>query len=284
MIQAGQNVNGVILFTFKPDGTYSKENLTEGFDTVQFYFQPAWSPDGSQILFVNGRENTDIYSMNLKDRGVKKITSGGCRLNLDPTWSQDGKWIAITRCGEIFVMDPNGNQHRQLTDTEGFESNLSWSPDGSQIAFLYPKEKSDDLDIFILDLLENQRTRVPLAIPAGWSQISWSPDGEWLAYRSSEGCGDICVARKDGSENHCLTDTFFGEKDPSWSPDGKFIAYVATKTGLYCTQKGGESLMAGWQLRVLEIDILQAIPIYEVDGIDYWSPVWRPKNPDNEQE
>jgi TolB protein len=64
------------------------------------------------------------------------IRSGG-----SPAWSPDGKRIAFDEFGDqarqqIFVMDANGYNVRQLTDSPNWScGHPAWSPDGKQIAF-----------------------------------------------------------------------------------------------------------------------------------------------------
>jgi TolB protein len=63
---------------------------------------PAWSPDGNQIAFASTRANT-------------------IKLSLQTT--------------QIFVMDIDGSNIRQLTNTRGQSLCPGWSPDGKKIAF-----------------------------------------------------------------------------------------------------------------------------------------------------
>jgi TolB protein len=80
---------------------------------------PAWSPDGSQIVFqaepVAGRENIQVISAYGTD--VQQLTAR--RNSMRPAWSPDGSQIAFSSVREgqweIFVIDADSSDQRRLT-------------------------------------------------------------------------------------------------------------------------------------------------------------------------
>lgn len=53
-------------------------------------FQAAWSPDGSRMAFVSGREgNFEIYVMNADGSGQARLTNNSAE-DIEPTWSSGG--------------------------------------------------------------------------------------------------------------------------------------------------------------------------------------------------
>ncbi|MGC9358386.1 MAG: BTAD domain-containing putative transcriptional regulator, partial [Anaerolineae bacterium] len=104
----------------------------------------AWSPDGEQIVFDAGPapasgcpHNHDLYVINADGSDLRQLTSGDTSDHI-PNWSPDGEWIAFNRNQELWLIRPDGTEARRLYGESGefCVSDLSWSPDSQQIAFL----------------------------------------------------------------------------------------------------------------------------------------------------
>jgi Tol biopolymer transport system component len=104
---------------------------------------PSALPDAtSPIVFLRGILR--IWSTAPEGTHQRQLTA---KIANFPTWSPDHRWIAYTAdrldgrsCAaasqEIWLMRPNGSGKRQLTHLCPAQAiGLSWSPDGSQIAF-----------------------------------------------------------------------------------------------------------------------------------------------------
>ncbi len=113
---------------------------------------PAWSPDGRRIAFMSNRHSTpeapnEIYVMDADGTNVQRLTHD-YRHAARPAWSPDGERIAFmsNRDGgrpgvdaeyEIYVMDADGTNVQRLTYRPGSDGHPDWSPDGSEIVFIY---------------------------------------------------------------------------------------------------------------------------------------------------
>jgi TolB protein len=132
---------------------------------------------------------------------------------------------------EIWVMDYDGSNQRQLTHLGSVSLSPRISPDGSRLAFSSLTKSGWDLLIFSLDL-----NRVVSFPRFGGTNLSpaWSPDGTHLALASSRsGNSQIYVCDASGANLHRLTSNKGPDVGPVWNrKTGAQIAFVSGSTGL----------------------------------------------------
>ncbi len=79
-------------------------NQTQLTTSLAYDDQPRWSPDGSKIVFISGRDgNFEIYSMNANGTGQTRLTNNFVSDGF-PAWSPDGTRIAFVSGN---LNDPN---------------------------------------------------------------------------------------------------------------------------------------------------------------------------------
>ena len=108
--------------------------------------QPAWSPDGTSIVFQSYRRGSwDIWSVGRDGDDARPLTSGLFD-DREPHWSPDGRQIAFSsdRGGnyDIWTLDLRTAETRQLTDHLANDFAPAWSLDGREIAFVSSRESS----------------------------------------------------------------------------------------------------------------------------------------------
>ncbi len=114
---------------------------------------------------------------------------------------QVGAQIAFTsyRDGnaEIYVMDADGSNLRNLTRNPARDYAPAWSPDGGRIAFT--SDRDGNWEIYVMDA--NGRNLRNLTKNASTDDApSWSPNGEQIAFDSDrDGNSEIYVMEADGA-------------------------------------------------------------------------------------
>ena len=131
---------------------------------------------------------------------------------------------------ELFVMDYDGYDARQLT-ADGFLNLMPrWSPDRRFLVFTaYRNRNTQDIDM--IELATGKRWTV-VSYPGLNITPALSPDGNFLAFASShEGNSEIYRLDTRTKALQRLTVNQAGELSPTWSPTGRELAFVSDRGG-----------------------------------------------------
>jgi len=154
-------------------------------------------------------------------------------------------------CEDIYVMEADGSNVRQLTTDPGQDLEPAWSPDGMRVAFVksWPLPATG---IYVINAdgmgpVVNLTDGLPYA-----TNPAWSPDGTKIAFlyfSSNDSATGIAVMNAtDGSEVVRVTKEFCYPTGctipgyPTWSPDGTKIAFNTPRDGnseIYITNADG---------------------------------------------
>ena len=185
-------------------------------------------------FFASNRQ-ADIWSTRPGEDDLHQLTDAPGH-DICPAYSADGKNIAFcsdrTGAYEIWVMDANGKQERQVTQLGTYAVFPDFSPDGSRLAFSATASG------------EGQHRPLARAHQPAASRPSsrnspdaleenpvWSPDGTMILFVRI--AGDFSGGQlwtmdvSTGQETQLTFDPTFKDQTPDWSPDGARIAYAA---------------------------------------------------------
>ncbi|MEI8182351.1 MAG: Tol-Pal system beta propeller repeat protein TolB [Desulfomonile sp.] len=138
-------------------------------------------------------------------------------------------FVGDSQSKEVFSMDFDGYDLKQLTRTASINLSPEWSPDGRSLLFMSYLNRNTDL--WILDLSSMQIH--PLSTRPGLNASArYSPDGTLIALSMSfEQTPKIYVLSTQGQIIKRLTSGRGNDISPTWSPDGSTIAYVSDQAG-----------------------------------------------------
>lgn len=209
------------MYTVDRDG----KNLTRLTNYGTYTAEGILSPDGKRIVFTSLKDgDLDIYTMNVDGTDVKRLTTtpgydGG------PWWSPDGTKIVyrawhydnpedlkayqdLLKQGmirpnrmELFVMNADGSDQRQITTLGGANFGPSWTPDGQRVIFSsnHKNPRSRNFDLYIVNLDGSNLEQVTTNGEFDGFPM-FSPDGKKLIWASNRG------ALKEGDTNLFIAD------------------------------------------------------------------------------
>jgi Tol biopolymer transport system component len=203
---------------------------------------PAWSPDGSQLVFSSDRGGKllELWIHDFRSGRDRQLTN----LTTQPqgaTWSPDGKRIAffdvdgMWRAASLSVVDVATGKVRKIHDTLFGPGAPTWSPDGKRIALAmvspYSKSFREGTNQILTVSAEGGDDKWYAPVPnlsidsRGGCGPVWSPDGNKMAaiYEGQLAVWPVSSSGEPlGPPRHLTSEI---AHSPSWSGDSKRILY-----------------------------------------------------------
>jgi serine/threonine protein kinase/Tol biopolymer transport system component len=179
-----------VTYVSYPDGALWRSRI-DGSDKLQLTYPPIsavlprWSPDGTQIAFVDEERGKGWKIMLVPSGGGTPTDAYAENLNqFDPGWSRDGKRLlfgrvpapGITEKLEIQVLDLASHQTSVIPGSEGFFS-PRWSPDGQHMLALTESSKK----LMLCDVKTGKWSEW-IDEPGAVAYPRWSSDGSYVYY------------------------------------------------------------------------------------------------------
>jgi TolB protein len=226
---------------------------------------PAWSPDGEWLAYVSfERRVSTVFVQHLKT--AKKIpVSARAGINGAPSYSPDGKKLALTLSGsngnlDIYLLDLGSQQLTRLTDDQSIDTEGVFAPDGNSIYFT--SDRSGNPQIYRLVPGSNERPRRVTFQGAYNARPRISPDGKQLALLTQVD-GSYRIAVQDlASGNVTVLSKGRQEESPSFAPNGAMLIFAG--------RQGSQGV-----LQTVSVDGQIAARL-DADAGEVREPVWGP--------
>ena len=251
----------LVYFEFRPRAEPSSFNAVPFAAYPGVEGCPAFSPDGSQIVFswngdpesqlprsagysFSGAQSQDLYVKVIGHENPVRLTHHPSEW-ICPAWSPDGKQIAFHRVSGtdtgVYVVPALGGPERKLRSTtrsHWFEVvPISWSPDGKWIAYVdSPAGNEGRLFLLSVETLERKEIPHPAGCLADWLP-AFSHSGKQLAYfclhNPNNFVNGLYVLEISDGLPHLLTtvDGYWGPGPPAWTADDRKLVFANPQYG-----------------------------------------------------
>jgi eukaryotic-like serine/threonine-protein kinase len=144
--------------------------------------QPRWSPNGERIAFMGQfpGKSWRIFTAPAEGGAPEPLINGENATGFDPTWSPDGKSLAVGGFpgGELAIHILNLTTHQlSLISGSGGLFSPRWSPDGRYIAAL----SGDSTKLLVFDFQSQKWTELA---KVGIGYPTWSRDSKYIYFDS----------------------------------------------------------------------------------------------------
>lgn len=196
------------------------------------------SPDGKHIIYQVGyysvklnKGHQVIYIMDSDGKNNTMLTKSP-KSETDAVWIKGGQKIAYLCDGQIWEMNPDGSERKQLTNDKTGIDGFKFSPDEKHVILIKQipyhgiiMEKPEDLPLTTGRVITDMNYR-------HWDEYVESIPHPYLAEVTPDGIGEGEDIMK-GEPYECPVKPFGGAEQLAWSTDSKTIAYTSRKkTGI----------------------------------------------------
>ncbi len=251
---------------------------------------PQVSPDGRHILYgvsytsvEDNRSVRNLFICNIDGSDPQQLTTSGKSIG-NARWSNDGKKIAFTTGGQIWVarIEEKGGawkltRLKKVSDVEAGVSEFKLSPDQKKVMYVStvkshvkaPADIYPELDKATAyttdDLLYRHWDHTVMEIPH-----TYVADFSFSGNKTVTTAGSVDILGEEGALYELPTEPFSGIEQLAWSPDSRFIAYSCRKAvgKKYAFSTNTEIYI--YNIKTGETSVIDMKGGYDTDPV--WSP------------
>ncbi len=215
---------------------------------AQFVRNPAWTPDGTAVVFESSAASfRDLYRVPAVGGAPTRLTDAP-HGSFDPALSPDGATVAFvsSRDGnaELYAQPLAGGPAVRLTGDPGDDAHPAWRADGARLAWIATREGHPRVWTMAADGTDPAPLRAGLGDDLAFA---WSPDGRTLAVVTQVAADNIDLAVIDAVRGVVRADLGSPgvDENPAWSADGRWLTFASTRDGdpeVYVVEADGTGL------------------------------------------
>lgn len=212
---------------------------------------PTVAQDGRLAYVTYKGGAPEIWGQRRRDGTHEKLypTSSSGGMVSTPVWSPDGRRLAFVQLdrrgnSDIMILDLETGRSRRLTDGNGINTEPSWNPNGTQMAFTSDREGGPQVY-----LMQDDGSNLRRLTGEGLYNASpaWSPNGAMVAYVSRfEGKFDLFVYKLGEGKAYQITTGVSTSESPAWSPDERRLVFTSNRFGsmqIFTTDLSGRQVV-----------------------------------------
>lgn len=229
---AQRGKNGVVAISSENDGEDAYVQFLDASGNEQDHREGWWETErlvgmsfepgvAGQDLFLTTTFSSRLYRTPTTEHSAKRLYRTRGAFTLSP----DGERAAFTfeprydKPPDLVLANKSGNYRRVLLTAKELGrriTELAWSPDGREIAFVSSDGTEDNYSIHRIDIVSGEVTDL-----GPGNHPDWSPDGATLVFESIDS-PELLTMDADGGNRQVLVENGW---DPTWSPDGEVILF-----------------------------------------------------------
>ena len=222
------------------------DNLVNLTNALGYDAEASWSPNGSKIVFASNRAGY-TGELSPEDQAI---------FDKDPSYMMD-----------IYIMDSDGSNLKQLTTNKGYDGGPFFSPDGNRIVWRAFDENGMVAEVFTMNIDGSDKRQITKLGFMSWAPF-YHPSGDYIIFASNvHGHRNFELFIVDAlGEQEPVRVTYTEGFDglPVFLPNGKQLAWTTTRGD----GDGAQVFIGDWDDRTARylLDLPDALP-----GIDQTS-------------